>query len=310
MVDFGKKNRGTDICSLAQADARKVPIEIWVKETKPIVDELNVLQNEGKLNYAAFGAAALGALGYARSTKHVDIVVKARHLPFSDIAGAIAKEFGFTKCLRGENRIQMLVKEIGGYHYVLELWNDYVYVMDCDDEIWKKVVVGQSLGFPARTLSIEDMVSSKLGRFFTEHRREDITDMAFLLKNNGVSDFDYFVNRIQKIRRGNQTIDNFLFEEMSSLSEILGHEETAKLHSEIVNRRLYAQLLERMAFQFAKKAASVEEMARLSILTKKDAASILKKLGIRREKAGFTLPKNPNAIITRLVKNALVPGLA
>ncbi len=306
MVELEKRAGAKDICSIAVADARKVPIDIWVRETKPVIERLTSWQNEDKAAYAGFGATALGALGYSRSTKDVDLVVKAGEWTFDRLARELAKEFGFTKCPRNVSRVQMLVKETEGYYYVVELWDDYIYVMDCDGEMWRRVAVGQSLGFPLVTLSVEDMVSSKLGRFFIEHRREDIADIAFLLREYGVSDFGYFVQRIQKIKRAGQTIDDFLFEEIAALAELLGNDETAKLHSEIVKRKPYRQLLERVMFKFAKESSDLGELAQKAFLRRKDAESILKKLGIAETKPGFSIPKNPNSMITELVRGVQI----
>ena len=302
MVDFGRKPKKTDICTNAASDTRKVPIGIWVRETKPITERLTAFQNEGKATYAAFGATALGALGYSRSTKDVDIVIKPGTLGFDELSAELAKEFGLTKCPRGEDRVQMLVKEVEGYHYVVELWNDYIYVMDCDKEMWKRTTIGQELGFPAITLSVEDMVSSKLGRYFVEHKPEDITDIAFLLRQYGIKDYNYFVDRIQKIKRNGQTIDDFLFEEISELTSRLGRKETIALHAEIVKRKLYRQLLERIMFKFAKESKTIDEIADKTLLPSGAAEAILNKLGITNAKAGFEIPDNPNAIISSLVK--------
>ena len=301
MVDLGKRAKATDICSAAASDTRKVPIGIWVRETKPIIERLTSWQHEKKAAFAAFGATALGALGYSRSTKDVELVVKAGEWAFDYLAQELAKDFGFTKCPGGINKVLTLVKEIEGYHYVIELWDDYIYVMDCDGEMWKRVAVGQSLGFPLATLSVEDLASSKLGRFFVEHKREDIMDIAFLLKDYGIKDFDYFVQRIRKIKRGGQTIDDFLFEEVTALSTILGTEETTRLHSEIVNRKLYRQLLDRIMFKLAKESKNVDELADKTFLYRKDVKSILAKLGIAETGSGFSIPKSPNSIITALV---------
>jgi len=303
MVDFGRKPKKADVCTNAASDTRKVPIGIWVRETKPITERLTAFKNEGKATYAAFGATALGALGYSRSTKDVDIVIKPGTLGFDELSAELAKEFGFIKCPRGEDRVQMLVKEVEGYHYVVELWNDYIYVMDCDKDMWKRTRIGQGLGFPAITLSIEDLVSSKLGRYFVEHKPEDIIDIAFLLRQHGIKDYNYFVDRIQKIKRNGQTIDDFLFEEITALAESLGAEETAELHSEIVSRKPYRQLLETIMFKLAKESGNLDELAAKALLRRKDAELLINKLGITETRSGFTIPKSPNAIITALAKD-------
>ena len=60
--------------------------------------------------------------------------------------------------LAGGSTVQMLVKEIDGFHFVIELWDNYIYVMDCDDAMWAKTQLGQTA--PTITLSTEDMISS------------------------------------------------------------------------------------------------------------------------------------------------------
>ncbi len=302
MVDIGSKTRKTDICSIAIADNRKVPIGIWVRETKQIIEKLTTLQTERKLTYAAFGATALGALGYSRATKDVDIVVKKEELTCEKVAEVLSEEFGLTVCKKEGQKVIMLVKEIEDYHFVVELWDDCIYVMDCDDQMWKRAQVGQNLGFPIITLSTEDMVSSKLGRFFVEKQKEDITDIAFLLKTYGIRNFDYFVKRIERIRRHGKTIDDFLFEEMVGLSELLGNDELIKLHTEIVKRRPYKQLLDRIMFKFAKESKGLDELSAKVYLQKRETENILKMLKIEMGAKVFTIPKNPDGIISDVLK--------
>ena len=61
-------------------------------------------------------------------------------------------------CLCRGSTVQMLVKEIDGFLFVIELWDNYIYVMDCDDAMWAKTQLGQTA--PTITLSTEDMISS------------------------------------------------------------------------------------------------------------------------------------------------------
>lgn len=302
MVDIGVKTRKTDLCSIALSDTRKVPIEIWVRETKPIIERLTALQTERKLTYAAFGATALGALGYTRATKDVDLVVKKEEWTCEKVADVLSEEFGLTICKKESQKVIMLVKEIEGYHFVIELWDDYIYVMDCDEQMWKRTQVGQNLGFPIITLSTEDMVSSKLGRFFVQKQREDISDIAFLLKSFGIRHLDYFVERIGLIKREGKTIDDFLFEEMFELSKLLGSAELVKIQTEIVKRRPYGQLLNRIMFNFAKECSNLEEMAEKALLQKGELETILKKLQIETKGKGFSIPDNPDGMISKVLK--------
>lgn len=306
MVDIGLKTRKTDLCSTALADTRKVPIEIWVRETKPIIERLTALQTENKLTYAAFGATALGALGYSRATKDVDIVVKKEEWNCEKVAEVLSEEFNLTVCKKEGQKVIMLVKEIEGYHFVIELWDDYIYVMDCDDQMWKRAQVGQNLGFPIITLSTEDMVSSKLGRFFVEKQKEDIMDIAFLLKTYGIRNFDYFVQRIEKIKRHGKTIDEFLFEEMVELSKLLGKTDLEKIHAEIVKRRPYKQLLVRIMFNFSRECSNLDEMAEKTILQKGELEAILKKLQMETKGKGFTIPKNPDGVIAKVLNEGKI----
>ncbi|MBI5036508.1 hypothetical protein HZC09_04140 [Candidatus Micrarchaeota archaeon] len=301
MVDLQDKKQEDNLCAKATRDSRKVPIEIWVQQTKPVVEKLTQWRKEHKIEFAAFGATALGALGYARPTKDVDLVIKPQEWAFSQISQTLSEEFGFTRCPRGTGKVQMLAKEIGGFHFVVELWDNYIYVMDCDEAMWARTRIGQNLGFPAITLSTEDMVSSKLGRFFVEHAQEDITDIAFLLKEHGIRDYAYFAQRIQKIRRSGKTIDDFLFEEMLSLAEIIGKKPATLLHTEIVKRRPYRQLLERIMFRFSKQCKNAEEISELALLTKKETEAVLGKLGIEQTGKGFQTPKGPDSIISRIL---------
>ena len=303
MVDIGKKTRKTDLCSTALTDNRKVPNEIWIRESKPVLEKLLSLEGEGKIKYAAFGATALGALGYTRATKDVDIVVKPLNMNFGEIAQALSADFNLTKC-KNDDKVQMLVKEVGDYYFVLELWNNFIYVMDCDDEMWLRTRTGQRLGLPLTTLSVEDMIASKLGRYFFKHPQEDIYDIAFLLKEYGIKDFKYFIARIEKITREGKTIDDFLFEEILKLSELLGIEKTTELHSQIVERRPYRQLLERIMFQYSKESKDGKDLAGKTFLNKNLLEKMLKSLEIIETKKGFEIPKNPNSKITAfLAKN-------
>ncbi len=301
MVEFQNRKQGESICAKAVKDSRKVPINIWVQETKPVVEKLTQWQQEHKIKFAAFGATALGALGYTRPTKDVDLVIKPQEWGFDKVSQVLSKEFGFALCPRGINKVQMLVKEIDGFHFVIELWDNYIYVMDCDDAMWAKTQLGQNLGFPTITLSTEDMISSKLGRFFVEHAQEDITDIAFLLKEHGIGNYAYFVQRIEKIRRNGKTIDDFLYEEVLSLAKIIGQSQAATVHTEIVKRRPYRQLLERIMFQLSKQCKTEDEIAQHAVLKPREAKDLLKKLGIEKTEEGFQTPKNPNAIISGIL---------
>jgi len=136
-----------------------------------------------------------------------------------------------------------------------------------------------------------------------EKQKEDITDIAFLLKTYGIRNFDYFVKRIEKIKRHGKTIDEFLFEEMVELSKLLGRAELEKIHTEIVKRRPYKQLLERIMFNFSKECSSLDEMAEKAMLQKGELESILKKLQIETKGKEFTIPKNPDGVISNVLKD-------
>jgi len=300
MVDTGKRTTRTDICSLALADSRKVPIETWVREAKPVIEKLTQMHGQREATYAAFGATALGALGYTRTTKDVDIVIKAESKSFKDVASEIAGDFGFTVC-EGE-KVRMLVKEVDGYYFVIELWDDFIYVMDCDDQMWGRTRVAQGLGIPMLTLSVEDMVASKLGRYFMNHRSEDIVDISFLVKEYGIGDYAYFIERIQKIKREGKTVDDFLFEEILKISEILGRGKAVEFHSQIASRRPYKQLLERIMFKLARDSNGVKEVAGKAMLNPKEASRLLKMLEIKAVEGGFELPHHPDAVIAKVLR--------
>ena len=300
MVDTGKKAVGTDLCSLALADTRRVPIETWIREAKPVIEKLTEMHGKKEATYAAFGATALGALGYTRTTKDVDIVIKAESKSFKDVASEIARDFSFTIC---ENeKVCMLVKEVDGYYFVIELWDDFIYVMNCDDQMWRRARVAQGLGIPMLTLSVEDMIASKLGRYFVNRRSEDIVDISFLLKQYGIADYTYFIERIQKIKREGKTIDDFLFEEILKISEILGRDKTVAFHSQIAARRPYKQLLEKIMFKIAKDSKEVKEVADKAMLNAKEANQLLKILEIKAGTGGFGLPQHPDAIIAKVLR--------
>lgn len=150
----------------------------WAFEAEECYRDVIQALQEGQIPYAVGGGFALHKhTGIWRTTKDLDLLLEARHIP---CAMAQLRKAGFETMVKDP---VWLAKAIRGNYFVdlitgvgsASIWVDASWI--------ERAPTDQILGLPCRVLAAEEMIASKV--FVTRRERFDGADVAHLIRACG-----------------------------------------------------------------------------------------------------------------------------
>lgn len=190
---------------------RENPPAIWLPEANRFS---NILQLNG-ITYAIFGAGALAVHNIiVRPTVDIDFVVKDHDY---DKAVSILKESSGLKSVDLQKDTDGI--PVGDFHFEtgvsVQIWNNNLYSLPMTENAWSRIVVKNIPGGTLiRSISIEDLMVSKVGRFTQQLQdneykaKKNAVDIVYTMKVLKRPDYEYIAERLKEGARRERSAQN------------------------------------------------------------------------------------------------------
>lgn len=190
---------------------RERPPTVWLPEANRFS---SVLQSN-KITYAIFGAGALAVHNIiVRPTVDIDFVVKENAY---DKAVSTIKDSSGLKSVNLKKDTDGI--PVGDFHFEsgvsVQIWNDNLYSLPMSEKAWSRVVTKNvPSGTLIRTISMEDLMVSKVGRFTQQlqdnkyEAEKNARDIVITMKVLRRPDYKYIVERLKEGARRETSAQN------------------------------------------------------------------------------------------------------